>query len=413
MSEPVVAGAGGTADVLVVSDLPLQGDLRLTSTQMAQAITFALREHGFRAGRLRIAYQSCDDALAGTGSFDAAKCAANGRGYARNADVIAVIGSFHSGCAEQLLPPLNRARGGPLGMISPLNSYVGLTRGAPEVDVPTQPSDYYPTGERSFVRVYPGDDLQSGALALLARDRGRRRVYVLDDGLSGYSVTLADGFEHAASKLGLEVVGRETWSSKARSYAGLAERVADSGAQGVYLSGLVHNNGGEVLRALRARLGDQVDMMAPDGFAPPALLIEAAGKEAARGVFLATNAQVAERLPPAGLAFMERFARTQPGVTVEVFAAYAAQATEALLAALARSDGTRASVVDELFRVRLPGSLLGDIAFDHRGDVIRPRVTVLRVTGGGGSFNIASAEGGVVERIYEPSTRLVERSPTG
>jgi hypothetical protein len=62
--EPIVAGPDGKADALVVSDLPLQGDARLKATQMAQAITLRLRERGFRAGRLRLAYQSCDDALA-------------------------------------------------------------------------------------------------------------------------------------------------------------------------------------------------------------------------------------------------------------------------------------------------------------------------------------------------------------
>ena len=80
--EPVVGGSE-SADLLIVSDLPLQGGIRVTATQMAQAITFALRERGFRAGRFRVAYQSCDDSVARTGLFDEAKCAANARAYAR------------------------------------------------------------------------------------------------------------------------------------------------------------------------------------------------------------------------------------------------------------------------------------------------------------------------------------------
>ena len=43
--EPVVAGKG-ESDLLVVSDLPLQGGIRITATQMAQAIAFILRERG-------------------------------------------------------------------------------------------------------------------------------------------------------------------------------------------------------------------------------------------------------------------------------------------------------------------------------------------------------------------------------
>ena len=71
--------AGGRPDVLIVSDLPLQGDYRLRATQMARAIAFVLRERGFRAGKFRVAYQSCDDALARTGLFEESKCAANAR----------------------------------------------------------------------------------------------------------------------------------------------------------------------------------------------------------------------------------------------------------------------------------------------------------------------------------------------
>ena len=84
-----------------------------------------------------------------------------------------------------------------------------------------------------------------------------------------------------------------------------------------------------------------------------------------------------------------------------------------LLTAVARSDGTRASVIDELFRVRLSDSLIGDIAFDDRGDVVRGAVTVLRVTRGEGSTNTASAEGAVVERVAHPSVTLVEPDPPG
>ena len=125
--EPVVAGKG-ESDLLVVSDLPLQGGIRITATQMAQAIAFMLREREFRAGRFRVAYQSCDDSIARTGLYDEAKCAANARAYADNADVVGIIGTLNSPCALAAVPVLDTAEGGALGMVSPLNSFVGLTR---------------------------------------------------------------------------------------------------------------------------------------------------------------------------------------------------------------------------------------------------------------------------------------------
>ena len=43
-----------------------------------------------------------------------------------------------------------------------------------------------------------------------------------------------------------------------------------------------------------------------------------------------------------------------------------------LLDAVARSGGTRAGVLDELFRTSLPHGLTGSVRFDERGDIVAP-----------------------------------------
>ena len=401
---PVVTGPDGRADVLLATDLPLQGGIRVTARQMEQAMTFVLREHGFRAGRFRVALQSCDDSTARTGLFDEATCAANARAYAAADDVVAVLGPVNSPCAVAALPELNRAPGGPLALVSPFASFVGLTRAAPGVE-PSLLARLYPTGRRGFLRVFPTDDLQGAALAELARDRGRARVYVLDDGQPGYGRLMAAGFARAARHLGLEIAGRATWDPGARSYAGLARRVAGSGADAVFVGGLLDTNAAAVIRALRAE--SDADVLGPDGLTPLTLLSRGAGP-AARGVFVSLSGVITERLPPAGAAWATRFARTQPGAEIEPSAVYAAQAAEVALDAIARSDGTRASVLAALFDTHVEDGLLGTFGFDAGGDISESPVTILRVTGGGGSTRILSAEGGVVERVARPSAALVE-----
>ncbi len=65
--DAVFYGGGDRPDRLIVSDMPLRGGPQLPTQEMSDAITFVLRERGFRAGRYRIGYQSCDDSTAQTG----------------------------------------------------------------------------------------------------------------------------------------------------------------------------------------------------------------------------------------------------------------------------------------------------------------------------------------------------------
>lgn len=401
--EPVVSN--GSADLLVVSDLPLQGGIRISTTQMAQAIAFVLREHGFRAGRFRMAYQSCDDSIARTGLYDEAKCRENARAYAGNEDVVAVIGTVNSPCALAALPLLNAAPGGGVAMISPLNSHPGLTRQGPGVPS-SLPASLYPTGRRNFVRVYPSDDMQGAALALFARERGRERVFILDDGDPFDGELMATGFETAAGRLGLSVAGRLSWDPRAKSYSALADQVAASGATAVFVGGLLDTNAAQVVHDLRARLPETVDILATDRLTPLPLLIRRAGP-AAVGIYVSLAGIVTDQLPPAGARFVERFAQTQAGAEIEPSAVYAAQAAEVLLDAIRRSDGTRASLVEELFRTQVSDGLLGSFAFDRNGDISESPVTILQVRQPDPAATAGSIEGGAVVRVVRPSPSLV------
>jgi branched-chain amino acid transport system substrate-binding protein len=351
-----------------------------------------------------VAFQSCDDSIARTGLFDELKCATNARTYAADASVVAVIGTLNSPCAVAAVPVLNRARGGPLAMVSPLNSFVGLTRPGTGLP-PGLPRRLYPTGTRNYLRVYPADDLQGAALAELARDRARDPVYVLDDGEPVYGRLLADAFTTAARRLGLRVVGRASWNPRARSYRRLARRVAASGAQAVFVGGLLDTNAAAVVRALHERR-PSLDLLGPDGLTPLSLLKRRAGGHA-DGVFVSVSGLLSEELPAPATAFVRRFGRTQPGAEIEPSAIYAAQAAEVVLDAIARSDGTRASVLDALFRTEVRNGLLGSFGFDANGDITEGPVTILRVHPATRSHRVQLVDGGVIVRVARPPTRLV------
>jgi branched-chain amino acid transport system substrate-binding protein len=207
-------------------------------------------------------------------------------------------------------------------------------------------------------------------------------VYVLDDGDAEYGRLLATRFAAAAAKLRLALAGRASWDPTARSQRRLAARVARAHPAAVFLGGRIDTGGPEVLKALRARLGARVLVLAPENFTPLPALTRRAGA-AARGVLMALAgvASVAQ-LPPEGRAFARDFRRSLAGAPVEPSAVYAAEAMEVALDALARSDGTRASMLDALFRTRLDRGLLGRVSFDGHGDIAQNPITVLRVAPG-------------------------------
>jgi branched-chain amino acid transport system substrate-binding protein len=404
--ERPLAGSGGAADLLITADLPLQGGVRVSALQMSKAIAFVLREHGFRAGRYRLAYQLCDDSVARTGLYDEAKCASNARAYGQNADVIGVIGTLNSGCAVTAIPELNRAPDGPLAMVSPLNDFIGLTRSGPGVD-PSLPAALYPTGVRNYLRVYPTGDLEGAALALFARDHGWRRVFVLDDHDPGYGVLNAEAFVTAAGRVGgLTVVGRASWDPRAEDYSQLMRVVADSNPDVVYVGGLLDTNAGGVIHELRAALGRDVVLLGPSGLTGVPQLMESS-RGSALGMYLSFPGVLLEGLSPAGASWVERFRKTQGHAAIEPSAVYAAQATEALLDAIARSDGSRSSVVEELFATRIRNGFLGSFGFDQNGDISESPITIVRVQGGGRGNLVQSLDGAPVVKVERPSPELV------
>jgi branched-chain amino acid transport system substrate-binding protein len=264
----------------------------------------------------------------------------------------------------------------------------------------------YPTGRRNFARIDAPDTVQGAGLALLAHQLGMRRVEVLSDG-SAYGRTVVGGFARTAPRLGLVIAG--TASSGSGGYDALAARVAAAHPDGVLLGGYAGPGQGRLVRALRARLGRGVPLFAGDGFLTIPYLLHQAGT-AARGMYVSFAGRPNERLPAAGRAFVKSFGATQAdGQVASYAAAYGAQAAEVLLAAIASSDGTRASVLERLFSQKVHHGILGDFSFTPEGDMTPSPVTIFRVVGGKrpSSTGELDFQGSVVDRVVDVPLRIV------
>jgi branched-chain amino acid transport system substrate-binding protein len=377
---PVEFEGKGEPRFLIASDLPFQGEASLRETlQMSDAIRFILARRHFRAGPYSVGYQSCDDSLASTGIYDVGRCKANARAYARTRRVIGVIGSYNSSCTKALIAPLAAARGGPVAMVSPANTYVGLTHGGPGA-APGEPQKYYPRGVRNFARVVVADDLQGAANAILAKQLKITRLFVLNDD-DAYGIGIAENVRRAARKLGITVVGFERWNPRVGPYTDLARKIKRARSDGIFLGGTSESaNGASVVKDLRSALGRRVPIITPDGFTPFEPFAQLAGP-AAEGVTISFPAVPPERLRGEGQRFVSEFGAAV-GTNVEAYSVTTAQATQVLLDAIAKSDGSRASVTANLFKTRVSNGILGTFSFDRNGDTTAGAVTIYRIVDG-------------------------------
>jgi hypothetical protein len=178
----------------------------------------------------------------------------------------------------------------------------------------------------------------------------------------------------AARSLGLTATTR-VWEERA-SYADLAAAVVRQDPDAVYVAGGSIANGRRLVADLRSALGPQVTILAADGWAGLAAALGAVGE----GLLVTSSGVPTELLPPRGRELIRAVEGSAP--RGRAYMAEAAQAAEVLLDAISRSDGTRASVVEQLFESRVRGGIIRDFGFDDAGDIDPALFWLYRFTGG-------------------------------
>jgi branched-chain amino acid transport system substrate-binding protein len=371
-------GGGGGQTVKIVSDLPLQGANRAQTTTMVNAIEMAIEERGGKAGSATIEYESLDDATAQAGQWDEAKCAENAQTAAQDEEIVGWIGPFNSGCAAVEIPILNEAG---LGMISPANTYIGLTKPGGE---PDEPEKYYPTGERNYTRVIVADDEQGQAGALLMEEEGVESVYILDD-KETYGKGLADQTQKSAEELGIQVVGREGIDGSAANYRSLMNKIARVDPDAIYFGGIIENNAGQLLKDKvgAGMSNDDVLFIGPDGIFVDALLSQAGN--AAEGAYITFGGLPQSELTAKGQQFVQDY-ESQHDDAIQPYTAYAYEAANVMLDAIERAsregEVTREAVLQQIFATEDFNGVLGTWSFDEDGDTSLTELSVQQVENG-------------------------------
>ena len=311
-----------------------------------------MKSVGYKAGKYTVSFKKYDNATAAAGSWDAAKCAANAQAHVANKNEVAVMGTYNSGCAKIIVPVLNQDPKGPMLMVSDANTNPGLTKAWN----PGEPDVYYPNGVRNYARVCTTDDNQGSAAAQFAKSIGISKVYVLND-TQTYGQGVAQAFTTEAKKIGLTVLSSgpagEGWDAKQSDYTALFTKIKALNPDMVYVGGIFDNNGGQLVKDKVAVLGDntKVKFMGPDGFTGYPDLNK---MPEAQGMYLSfaglsTDLLLANDPKGAGATFVKSYKKAYGKDPVGSYPIYGVAAVQVILAAIAKSDGTRKGVNNAVF----------------------------------------------------------------
>ena len=315
---------GNTATVY--SSAPRHGVSAAVARAVAAGERRALADAGGRAGGLRIRLRELPTtADERDHPWDPALVSTNAHHAADDPSAIAYLGELDYGATAVSLPITNDAG---LLQVSPGDGLTSLTRrppGRPRAG----PERYYPSDERSFVRVGPSDLEEAEWLVeRVGADGGLRVATVFDREI--YGRELAGQIATLARRDGIEPVASEEFRGELDEIPEIARELAEARADAVIYLGVARPSSGRLLGEIDAAmpavpifgssglLAAREDLVLPAGAArieavAPARSPERAGYDAMRLVLDAVEGGQRDRrrVIAAALRLRERVASTR------------------------------------------------------------------------------------------------------
>jgi branched-chain amino acid transport system substrate-binding protein len=383
---PLLAGCGGAgvsgaseasgSQLSIYSSLPLQGPAADISQQIVNGEKLALAQAGGRAGAYKIGYVSLDDSSPTRGRWDPGVTATDAKSAAQDTSTIAYLGEYNSAATAVSLPLINAAG---ILQVSPASPYAGLT--SPVDAGQDEPERFYPTGQRTFGRLRPGDSVEAAAQVALMKDLGVSRLYVLDD-QDPFEAPLAELVVGAAERAGIRVAAHDSLATAPGAiYAGEVAKITRSRAQAVFVAGGPGPGTSALWRQLHSAderlllLGGS--SMVDESFTAQ---IGAAGAN----TYLTTPVLEPRFYPASARRVLSDYRRSF-GAAGGAYALYGYEAMSVVLDAIRRAGAKgndRQVVIDRFFATRDRSSVLGRYSIQADGETTLRRYGVDRVVNG-------------------------------
>jgi branched-chain amino acid transport system substrate-binding protein len=162
------------------------------------------------------------------------------------------------------IPILNQ---GGVPQVSPANTYPGLTVGGPGTEK-GEPTKYYPTGKRNYLRIVPQDRIQAAALLKAFKKDGCKAVALAND-KDTYGTGIARLLVLQAKAAGVKFISGtgtagDGIDTKAANYRSLAAKYKSKGADCFVFGGVTANGAVQLYKDVNAAI-PTAKLYGPDG----------------------------------------------------------------------------------------------------------------------------------------------------
>jgi branched-chain amino acid transport system substrate-binding protein len=362
------SGSSGGNTIDIYSSLPLQGATSAQTLPTVNGMKLALSQAGGKAGQFKVNYTSLDDSTAAKGNYDLGQCAANGRKAATDPKAVAYLGEFNSGCTEVSLPILNQAG---VPMISPANTYVGLTVAVKGASAPGEPQKYYPSGTRTYLRIVPRDSIQGAADLLAMKQAGCTKVAEAND-KTPYGAGIAQIIELSKAQYGVNVVSNTGIDPTAPNFRSYAQTIKGQGADCFFFGGVTANGGVQIVKDVHAAIPN-AKIFGPDGVCTSGWTNAKQGgvPAAIDPLIQCTVATLDLQAYPGGKDFLAAYKAKYGVSSPDPYAIYGYEDMKLVLdtiKSLGAKGNSKSDVLKALFAIKNRNSVLGTYGFDANGD---------------------------------------------
>jgi branched-chain amino acid transport system substrate-binding protein len=359
------SSGGGTVDFY--SSLPMQGASSAQTQPMVNGIKLALAQAGGKAGQWTVNYQVLDDSTAAAGKWDPGQTAANARKVASDPKAVYYMGEFNSGASEVSIPILNDAG---IPQVSPANTYVGLTTNLPG-SAPGEPQKYYPSGNRTYLRIVPIDSIQAAADLMAMKQAGCTKVAVAND-KEAYGQGLATLLGLEKGYYGVTITSDTGIDPTAPNFRSFASTIKGQGADCFFFSGIVSNGAVQITKDVHSAI-PTAKIFGPDGVCTDAYTNATKGGIPA-SLYPLTQCTVATQdlaAYPGGKDFLAAYKAKYGVADPDPYAIYGYEAMQLGLdtvKGLGAKGNDKAAVLKALFATKDRQSVLGTYGFNANGD---------------------------------------------